>query len=101
MTAVAALGWSVLFGLSRVILGQHWLTDVMFGWPVGLAWLAVAITVHRLFLTVRRVGHEEPSGSGTPEALPVDARAMRRATSIMAPRERTIWVVPQGRAGLQ
>jgi undecaprenyl-diphosphatase len=54
LTVAAALGWAISIGLSRVFLGHHWLTDVMFGWLVGLAWLSVVITAHRLFLTVRR-----------------------------------------------
>ena len=54
ITVAAALAWAVSIGLSRVFLGHHWLTDVMFGWLVGLAWLSVVITAHRLYLTVRR-----------------------------------------------
>ena len=27
-------------GLSRVFLGHHWLTDVIFAWLLGAAWLA-------------------------------------------------------------
>jgi undecaprenyl-diphosphatase len=54
LTVVVALGWAISIGLSRVFLGHHWLTDVMFGWLVGLAWLSVMITAHRLFLSVRR-----------------------------------------------
>ena len=54
LTIAAALGWAISIGLSRVFLGHHWLTDVMFGWLVGLAWLSVVVTAHRLFRTVRR-----------------------------------------------
>ena len=50
---VAAL-WAIAMGLSRVFLGHHWLTDVMFAWLLGLAWLALLITAHRIFLLVRR-----------------------------------------------
>ena len=54
LTVVLALSWAVVMGLSRVFLGHHWLTDVVFAWLLGIAWLALIITAHRLFLTVRR-----------------------------------------------
>ena len=54
LAVVTAVIWALAMGLSRVFLGHHWLTDVIFGWALGAAWLALLITAHRLFLTVRR-----------------------------------------------
>ncbi|MBA8795134.1 undecaprenyl-diphosphatase [Friedmanniella endophytica] len=54
LTVVLAAVWAVAIGLSRVFLGHHWFTDVAFGWVVGLAWLGLVITAHRLYLTLRR-----------------------------------------------
>jgi membrane-associated phospholipid phosphatase len=51
--AVAAL-FAGSIGLSRVFLGHHWFTDVLAGWVLGLAWLSLVITAHRLYLTVRQ-----------------------------------------------
>ncbi|WP_211298806.1 phosphatase PAP2 family protein [Kineococcus rhizosphaerae] len=54
LTVALAIVYAAAMGLSRVFLGHHWLTDVLVGWVLGLAWLSVVITSHRLFLTVRR-----------------------------------------------
>lgn len=57
-TVILAAAWAIAMGLSRVFLGHHWLTDVIFAWMVGGAWLALLITCHRLYLTLRRAGPE-------------------------------------------
>ncbi|OUM41747.1 phosphatase PAP2 family protein [Arthrobacter sedimenti] len=53
LTIVLAVLFAATMGLSRVYLGHHWLTDVLVAWTLGVAWLAVVITAHRLFLTFR------------------------------------------------
>jgi membrane-associated phospholipid phosphatase len=52
-TVLVAALFSLLMGASRVYLGHHWLTDVLVAWALGLAWVTVVITAHRLLLTVR------------------------------------------------
>ncbi|WP_247827299.1 phosphatase PAP2 family protein [Arthrobacter antioxidans] len=53
LTVALAVVFAVTMGLSRVYLGHHWFTDVLVAWTLGVAWLAVVITAHRLYLTFR------------------------------------------------
>ncbi len=50
---------AVVVGLTRVVLGAHWFTDVVAAWLLGAGWLAVVVTAHRLYLTARRRGAPE------------------------------------------
>ena len=72
---VVAAVLSLAMGLSRVYLGHHWMTDVLVAWTLGIAWLAIIITAHRLALTVRRW-----TGGG-PDEQPADPAAEQREAS--------------------
>jgi membrane-associated phospholipid phosphatase len=65
LTVASAGLFAVAMGLSRVYLGHHWLTDVLVAWALGLGWLTMVITAHRLLLTLRRTT-TPPEAAGPP-----------------------------------
>ena len=70
LCVLLAVAWSAAMGFSRVFLGHHWLTDVIFAWLLGLARLALLITAHRIFLALRIADVERrtlPSGTARPK----------------------------------
>ena len=52
--------FAVAMGLSRVYLGHHWLTDVLVAVALGLGWLTMVITAHRLLLDAAEEANARP-----------------------------------------
>jgi len=69
----------IAMGLSRVFLGHHWLTDVIAGWLLGLAWVGIVILAHRLFHVMRHREHAGPAPTFDHPVLREELRAHHRA----------------------
>lgn len=61
-TLVFGVAFVLTMGLSRVYLGHHWLSDVVAAWSIGLGWVAVVITAHRVMIIAGRAAPLERSG---------------------------------------
>ena len=47
---IGAIGLSILVGVSRVMLGVHWPSDVVGGWALGMLWVLVTLRLAGRFI---------------------------------------------------
>jgi membrane-associated phospholipid phosphatase len=87
----AAVTMVVLVGFTRLALGVHFLSDVLAGWALGAAWLAVTTAVYR---TWQRPAERPPDVPGaTARREPAGRRA--GLGTALAPSGQRVW--PHGR----
>jgi undecaprenyl-diphosphatase len=62
-----AIGSALLIGYSRVYLGVHYVSDVLAGWLLGLAWAGIVMLVGSWWTDVRRANRRNVrSGTTAP-----------------------------------
>ena len=67
MMLVAAVLLPLTIGVTRVVLGVHWTTDVLAGWVIGALWVAMCSALCQHFSPMRRADPDRrlPSESWT------------------------------------
>lgn len=63
-----AIGWVFLIGFSRVYLGVHYLSDVLSGWLLGMAWAGTVMLVGSWWDDTRRARDRARGGVSGPAA---------------------------------
>ena len=58
VVVVAALLISAFIGFSRIFTGGHYLTDILAGYAVGIAWSGIAYTLIEIYFQTHRVPKE-------------------------------------------
>ena len=95
-----------LIGISRILLGVHYLSDVVGAWALGIAWLGLTTFAFELTRSQRRAAGDRPGrrgagtrGPGRSQARPAGARRGPSGTATAAasrPGSPMAWVLIVG-----